>query len=106
MSLANCVLIDKNNIPFTAKTISLELGLKQRTVKESLNSLAALGIIYNGILKTSVYNNKKIICVNPTIIRRGKDFLPELFTIFKNFAYDNVTENYGKNDSLYKYRGE
>jgi predicted transcriptional regulator len=97
-------LVDKNDIPFTTKTLALELGFTQRTVKNSLNSLIAFGLVYQGSIKTSTYKNKKVYWVNPTLIRKGKDFLPELFIIFQDLTIF-ISNQDEKIDTLYNNRG-
>ena len=97
-------LVDKNDIPLSTKTIALELGLTDKTVNNSLNSLIAYGLVYKDSIKTSTYRNKKVYWVNPTLIRKGKDFLPELFNFFQDLTKikSNPDE---KIDVLFNNRG-
>ena len=97
-------LVDKNDIPLSTNTLALELGLTDKTVSNSLNSLIAYGLVFKGSIKTSSYKNKKVYWVNPTLIRKGKDFLPELFIIFQDLTIFISNQN-EKIDTLYNNRG-
>jgi predicted transcriptional regulator len=105
ISFLTNALVDENNKPLTTKTLALELGIAEKTINNSINPLIKYGLLYKGSIKNSTYKNNKVYWVNPTIIRKGKDFLPELLNIFNDLAYDQSKHNY-KKDSLFKHRGE
>jgi hypothetical protein len=74
-------LESSENNPQSAKSIASELGISQRTVKDSLNRLIQIDLLFYGSINGK--NEPKKYYVNPLFLRKGKLFLKELFQAFK-----------------------
>ena len=99
------IVLDEKGVPYTAKSIAT---LMQCTVKSVYNKLQILE--YNKLISIyksdlNQFKNKKVISINPTVLRRGKEFYSSLVKKFPDLALVLPNETSSKNEVLYKNRG-
>lgn len=80
------ILLDKKGVPFNAKTIAAYYGASLKTVYNKLKILEDQNLIATHKSELIQFKNQQVISVNPTILRRGKDFYSSIIQKFSDLT--------------------
>jgi hypothetical protein len=99
------IILDDGGEPYNVKSISAMMNCTIKSVYNKLKILEDNSLI--DVFKTDLvkFKNKKVICINPTFIRRGKDFYSTLVHKFPDLTLDPPSISHSKNGVLYKNKG-
>ena len=99
------IILDDGGEPYNVKSIAAMMNCTIKSVYNKLKILEDNSLI--DVFKTDLmkFKNKKVICINPTFIRRGKDFYTSLVHKFPDLTLDPPSISHSKNGVLYKNKG-
>jgi len=99
------IILDDGGEPYNVKSIAAMMNCTIKSVYNKLKILEDNSLI--DVFKTDLvkFKNKKVISINPTFLRRGKDFYSTLVHKFPDLTMDPPNINYSKNAVLYKNKG-
>ncbi len=99
------IILDDGGEPYNVKSIAAIMNCTIKSVYNKLKILEDNKLIV--VYKTDFvkFKNKKVISINPTFMRRGKDFFTSLVHKFPDLTLDPPNISQTKNGILYENRG-
>jgi hypothetical protein len=99
------IIIDDGGEPYNVKSIAAIMNCTIKSVYNKLKILEDNKLIV--VYKTDIikFKNIKVISINPTFIRRGKDFYTSLVHKFPDLTLDPPNISQTENGVLFKNRG-
>lgn len=80
------LLLDNKGAPFNAKTLAAHYNVSSKSVYNKINLLKEHNLIATYKSELIQFKNQQVISVNPTIIRRGKDFYSSIVQKFSDLT--------------------
>ena len=85
-----------NNKSLTASNLAKQIGLSQRTIKNTLHKLEELNIIKEIVNQFHEAKGKYIYIANPFLLKKGSEFYTDIFTYFDKTSNNALLNNIPK----------
>jgi DNA-binding transcriptional regulator YhcF (GntR family) len=103
LTYLNNVLVHEDGEPMTIKSISAKFELNSKSVYNKFKKLEKAGIISMYKSTEVSFKNQKVICINPTFLRIGKQFHK---SVIKQFPDLSINPHVRRNEVLNRNRGD
>lgn len=98
------ILLDNKGAPFNAKTLAAHSNTSLKSVYNKIKILEDHNLILTYKSELIKFKNQQVISVNPTMLRRGKDFYSSIVQKFPDLTINHVSIN-PKNEVLIRNQG-
>jgi hypothetical protein len=102
LTFLNNVLVHEDGEPMTINSISVHFNMNLKSVYNRFKTLREKGIICIYKSKEVGFKNQKVICINPTFLRIGKQFHK---SVIKQFPDLSINPHVRKNEVLNRNKG-